>query len=106
MSDVYYSPGKYGLTTIGEIDWSDGCYQFDLTVVWKREADGRFLYADNSGCSCPSPFEDMGIDELTLLPEQGSLVEFQAHCAEIQAGEDRSSETAELLERMHAAGAR
>lgn len=107
--NIYYDPEKFGLTTIGEIDWSDGCYCFDYTVVWKRESDGRFVYADDSGCSCPSPFEDTGVDELVVLRKRGGLKDFKEHCAERQAEgyhEDRQVETAELLERMHAAGAR
>lgn len=65
MSDVYYSPGKYNLETVGEIEWEDEPYQFDLTVVWRRKDDGQLLYASDSGCSCPTPFEDHGIGDLT-----------------------------------------
>lgn len=103
--NIYYDPEKSGLTTIGEIDWSSGCYEFSLTVVWKR-ADGAFVYGEDSGCSCPSPFEDTGIDDLT---EIGSLKEFQEHCAERQATAydgSREAEVVALVERMHAAGAR
>lgn len=106
---IYSEPEKFGLTTVGEIDWSDGCYQFNLTVVWKRDIDGKFVYAEDNGCSCPSPFEDQGIADLTVLRKRGGLADFKAHCAERQAEgyhEDRTVETAELLERMHAAGAR
>lgn len=108
--NIYHDPEKYGLLTIGEIDWSSGCYEFDLTTVWKRESDGRFVYAEDSGCSCPSPFEDTGINELTVLRKRGGLNDFKEHCAKRQENnvyrEDRSAEVAELLGRMHAAGAR
>ena len=105
--NLYYDPEKFGLTTIGEIDFSDGNYCFDYTVVWKRESDGRFVYADDAGCSCPSPFEDTGVDELTVLPERGCLDAFKKHCEEREGYDGpRTTETAELLERMHAAGAR
>jgi hypothetical protein len=109
--NIYYDPEKFGLVTIGEIDWSDGCYQFDLTVVWKRESDGRFVYADDSGCSCPAPFESTGIDEVTALRKRGGLKDFKEYCAKRQAdsaygGENREAEVAALLDRMHAAGAR
>lgn len=107
--NIYYDPEKFGLTTIGEIDWSDGNYVFDLTTVWKRESDGRFVYAEDSGCSCPAPFEDTGIEDLVVLRKRGGLADFKAHCAE--RGEQnydgsREAETAALVERMHAAGAR
>jgi hypothetical protein len=109
--NFYYDPEKSGLVTIGEIDWSSGSHEFDLTVVWKRESDGRFVYADDSGCSCPSPFEDTGIDELTVLRRRGGLKDFKEYCAKRQAdspysGEERSAEVVALLERMHGAGAR
>lgn len=55
--DVYYNPDKFGLTIIGEVEWSEPCYSFDTTVVWKHE-DGTFYWASDSGCSCPTPFED------------------------------------------------
>lgn len=107
--NIYSSPEKFGLTTIGEVDWSSGSYEFDLTVVWKRESDGKFVYAEDSGCSCPSPFEDTGIEDLTVLRKRGGLADFKAHCAELEGTRydgPRVAETAELLERMHAAGAR
>lgn len=106
--NLYYDPQGFGLEAIGEIDWSDGCYQFDLTAVWRRAFDGRFVYAEDSGCSCPSPFENTGVDALTVLGKRGGLADFKAHLEERQAdsGEDRSQEIAALVERMHAAGAR
>lgn len=55
-NNVYSTPEHYGLTIIGEVEWSDGCYQFDTTVVW-RDAAGRLFWASDSGCSCPAPFE-------------------------------------------------
>ncbi len=106
--NIYSTPEAFGLMPIGEIDWSDGCYVFDLTVVWQRTFDGRFLYAEDSGCSCPSPFEDSGVEDLVLLRNRGGLNDFKAHCEKRQAesSEDRTVAVAELLERMHAAGAR
>lgn len=107
--NIYYEPEKYGLKPIGEIDWSSGSYEFDLTVVWQRELDGVLVYAEDSGCSCPSPFESAGVDDLVVLRNRGGLNEFKAHCEERQKNAydgDRSSEVAQLVERMHAAGAR
>lgn len=56
--DVYYQPEKFDLVPVAEIDYSDGCYQFDLRVVWKHEPTGDCYTMRDSGCSCPSPFED------------------------------------------------
>jgi hypothetical protein len=63
--NVYYDPEKFGLQLIGEVDYSSGAYEFDLTVVWREMTSGRLVYADDSGCSCPSPFSDVGISDMT-----------------------------------------
>lgn len=104
---IYGSPDKFGLELIGEIDWSDGCYQFDYTVVWKRR-DGSFVYGEDQGCSCPSPFEDVGVDQLTELPSPGTLNAFKAHCEQRDVEEygPRDMQIAALLERMREGGAR
>lgn len=46
------------LTYVGGFDWNDEDWQFDLSAVWK-ETRGRYYVANDSGCSCPSPFEDI-----------------------------------------------
>lgn len=58
MDDVYYSPEKFDLEPVAEIDYSDGYYQFDYRVVWRHKPTGQLYTARDSGCSCPSPFED------------------------------------------------
>lgn len=65
-NNVFYSPEKFGLEIVETIDFSDGYYQFDYLVVFKSE-DGRWFYAEDSGCSCPSPFEGMGMPDLTRV---------------------------------------
>jgi hypothetical protein len=55
--DVYYNPEKFGLKTVGEIEWNGNAYEFYITVIWKNDA-GEYFMATDSGCSCPSPFED------------------------------------------------
>jgi hypothetical protein len=68
-SNIYYSPEEYGLESVFDVDKSDGCYQFDQFVIWK---DGEtYFWASDAGCSCPSPFEEMGRNSLS----QGSLRE-------------------------------
>lgn len=66
--DPYYQPEKFDLVPVGEIDYSDGCYQFDIRAVWKHEPTGTFYTCRDSGCSCPSPFEDYhSLDQLEVL---------------------------------------
>lgn len=64
MSDVYYSPEKFGLETVAELDLAQESYSFDLLVVWKQTATGRLLFGTDSGCSCPAPFEGVGLEDL------------------------------------------
>lgn len=73
-TNVYYHPEKAGLATVGEVDFSSGCYEFDYTVVW-RDGTGRLFYADDAGCLCPSPFETTTVSDLTAC----TLAELQAY---------------------------
>lgn len=75
MSNVYYSPEKFGLEIIGDIEWYDEPYQFDMTIVLRNKETGQLYYADDSGCSCPSPFEDLGIDDLTKVERLQDLID-------------------------------
>lgn len=57
-SNVYYHPEKHGLSVVAELEFGDGGgYGFDFRVVW-QDANGLLYTARDSGCSCPSPFED------------------------------------------------
>lgn len=65
---AYCSPEKLGLTEIASIE-KEPDYDFDMVVVWKHEA-GTVYWAADSGCSCPSPFEDYHrLEDLHVLPD-------------------------------------
>jgi len=56
--DLYYQPEKFGITPVGEVDWDDESCSFNITVVWQSKEDPQvFYWAQDSGCSCPAPFE-------------------------------------------------
>ena len=57
MSDVYHNPEEFGLEPVFEAD-AGGSYEFDKLVIWRKLSDGSLLMGTDSGCSCPSPFED------------------------------------------------
>lgn len=57
MPDVYCNPKKYGLTQIAQLDDTEAGYEFDMIVAW-RHTDGSIYWQQDSGCSCPSPFEN------------------------------------------------
>ena len=54
---MYYDPKDYGLELVGDAEEEDQCYSFCIFAVWK-DAEGTLYWGDDSGCSCPSPFED------------------------------------------------
>jgi len=53
--DVYYQPEHFGLEIVFSEDHG-GSYEFDMVVVWS-DKDGNYYVGEDSGCSCPSPFE-------------------------------------------------
>lgn len=55
-SNILNNPEKHGLTVVAEADLSEPNYSFDRIAVW-ADAEGFYLATD-SGCSCPSPFEN------------------------------------------------
>lgn len=67
----YYNPEKHELEKVAEADLSEPNYSFDILVAW-RDEKGYYLGTD-SGCSCPTPFEDyIGRQDMTgpLTAEQ------------------------------------
>lgn len=61
----YYSPEKCGLEILFEVDTA-GSYEFDMFVVWERTSDRTIWWSSDSGCSCPTPFEDVSeLSEIT-----------------------------------------
>lgn len=62
--NIYYNPQDFGLEIVGEFDWTEPDYSFDMLVVWKAKR-GEYWIGEDSGCSCPSPFEEVtDINEL------------------------------------------
>lgn len=96
MKDVYCNPEEFGLTTVGQIDWDDrDDYGFSMTVVWK-DKDGKLYWAFDSGCSCPSPFEDFhDINQL----ETGSFFDLAQYLGSEQNDYGRA-QVIDVLERL------
>lgn len=62
-----YEAPKSEFTELGDIQWGEACYNFDLTRVWAHNPTGRLYAADDNGCSCPSPFENVTVADLTPI---------------------------------------
>lgn len=75
MDYLYYHPENYGLKVVAETEWTDFAYGFDLTVVWVDESSGLFYMADDSGCSCPTPFSDFHRGNITPIENLQQLID-------------------------------
>lgn len=65
-NDTYHNPARFGLEVVAEVDLSEPDYSFDIAMVWWHAQTDKFYAAQDSGCSCPSPFEDFNsLDKLT-----------------------------------------
>ena len=52
--------------TIAHIEWRYESWEYDQTEVYRRK-DGALFYAEDSGCSCPIPFEFTTEADLTPI---------------------------------------
>jgi|SRR5882724_383457 len=58
MNNVYYNPKDFGMELVDVLDQPDMCYEYNTFIVLKHNGSGRIFFAHDSGCSCPTPFED------------------------------------------------
>ena len=56
--------GLENYTEVCSVEWSGESWEFDLTAVFESKETGMLFYAEDSGCSCPIPFEEMSFDYL------------------------------------------
>lgn len=55
--NIYYSPEAYGLKALVDVDFADS-YEFDILVAFVDPVTSVLYIGSDSGCSCPSPFEE------------------------------------------------
>ena len=72
--NIYYDPEAFGLSVVGSIDFGYD-YEFDKIVVWRDVETGDFCYAEDSGCSCPTPFESFGRYDLDPIHRPQDLID-------------------------------
>ena len=58
----YYNPEKFGLEMIS-FDEDGLSWEFNTLCFWATP-DGKIYSAQDSGCSCPTPFENYDKEEL------------------------------------------
>jgi len=54
---ITYNPQEYGVEIIAELE-AGGGYDFDTVLVVRTLCCNKIYAAHDSGCSCPTPFED------------------------------------------------
>lgn len=68
--NVQQYPEKHGLTLIADLEFG-GSWDFDTHLAFKHES-GKVYYVQDSGCSCPTPFDDIaGTEDMELLTFEG-----------------------------------
>ena len=70
----YYSPASLGLETVYEIEEPNLSYEFNTFVLWRETSTGVLYWAQDSGCSCPTPFE--GYTRLASLNQLANTVQW------------------------------
>jgi hypothetical protein len=73
VSNIYYDPNDFGLEIFEHIEDDNACYSFDDFIIWRRLEDGKLFFGQDSGCSCPSPFEYYGVNDLTPITDLQQL---------------------------------
>lgn len=69
-SNPYYNPEDCGLELLDSVDTA-GSYEFDIFAIWKELDDNTIWWDSDSGCSCPTPFEN-GSHDLTQVTLEGN----------------------------------
>jgi len=57
IKDVANNPEHFGLESIGSIELRNAAYEFDILAVLYSPERKNFYTVEDSGCSCPVPFE-------------------------------------------------
>ena len=69
--NIYDTPERFGLVNVGTMDLDDQPWQFNMLLVQFHPETNKFYVSQDSGCSCPSPFEDIttldGIKPMTEI---------------------------------------
>ena len=69
-NNPYYSPELCNLEIFDSVDTA-GSYEFDIFAIWKKVDDNTLWYASDSGCSCPTPFENIDcLNDLTPITKE------------------------------------
>jgi hypothetical protein len=64
----YYDPEKCGLEMLAVIDEPNMSYEYNTTIIVQDKETEDIYLAQDSGCSCPTPFEWVtGLDKMSKI---------------------------------------
>jgi len=70
-------PKSCGLEIIDQLDEDDLSYEYNTIIAWRDTETGRVYVAQDSGCSCPTPFETFEkLSDLTLIAHASDAQDF------------------------------
>jgi len=103
--DVNDRPNEVGLFSLGGLSDYRGSYEFHIMLVVQHAPSGRIFYAEDAGCSCPTPFEDFyfASPEGTNLQEIKIGDSFMSFQREVESFPASQEERDDLLSRVKAA---
>ncbi len=67
-NNIYSNPEKFNLEIIDVLDASEP-YYFNYFIVWK-DKENRLYYGQDDGCSCPVPFDGVGLDDIVEIKKE------------------------------------
>lgn len=102
MSNIYYHPKDFGFEFVKDHDADGGC-GFDTVIVLRR--GDEYFVAHDSGCSCPIPFEDVKVGDLTPVKSLGDVDKFAREAwGEWRDEEDLNRHVAALIDGLRLGG--
>lgn len=75
MTTILFDPKMFGLTLVASHD-AAATYSFNTIAIWRGDTTGRLYAGHDRGCSCPSPFEGVGVLDLTPVRTLADVVKF------------------------------
>lgn len=103
MSNLYYNPEEFGLEIVDELEDPQADYSFNKIVVWKHKETKKLFWASDSGCSCPSPFENYqfsGPDRTNLGSMESSRKDFELEVENHPIGMDSKAAMLALVKKL------
>jgi hypothetical protein len=96
MGDIGYDPGSHGLRVVDSLDEPGMSYEFHTLCVWQHTS-GKLYWAEDSGCSCPTPFENyQNVGDLNHLGAAG----FDAFVRAVEAFPVNLTEQHDLIKKV------